>query len=106
MGIQRDGHSEDIGGKKGYNAESRRREKMIDEGALPVIDSDGVLAGIVLLVIVKQGGDWYGAIDESRVLLQYHSIETVTGKECEPRCCVIDKDTLESSELGRDVREG
>jgi hypothetical protein len=35
-------------------------------------------------------------------------METVTAQEGEPRCCVIDKDTLEGSEeteSGRDVRE-
>jgi hypothetical protein len=41
--------------------------------------------------------------------LQYHGIETVTVQEGEPRCCVIDKDTVgcsEETESGRDVRKG
>ena len=40
--------------------------------------------------------------------MQYHGIETVTRQRGEPKCCVIDKDTLEGSEeteSGRDVQK-
>jgi hypothetical protein len=36
-----------------------------EEGASPIVDAHAVLIGVILLVIVKQSGDWYSAIDES-----------------------------------------
>lgn len=61
MGVQRMGQS-----KVGYNAKSGLHErKKIGGEALPVINTDAVLTGIVLLVVVKQSSDWYSAIDES-----------------------------------------
>ncbi len=48
--------SRDIGGK-------------IDEGAVPVavpvINADVVLTGVVLLLVIKQSSDWYSAVDGS-----------------------------------------
>ena len=45
--------------------EDMRGERKIDKEALPVINANAVLTGIVLLVIIKQRSDWYSAIDES-----------------------------------------